>query len=123
MRNFRLDRIHGMECTSDVFERPADFDPLKHLRGSLGAFAGEKEFEVRIALDACAANHARDTPWHPSQRLKDIPGGAAEITLRLNHPTDAIIAVLRWGRHAEVLAPAGLRKAVRDELATTLARY
>lgn len=123
VRNFRLSRIHSMEATGGFYEPPAGFDLAAYLRGSLGAFAGEREFEVRIALDAHAAAYARETPWHPSQRLVERPGGGAEITLRLNHPTDATIAVLRWGRHAEVLAPAHLRKTIRDELAAALARY
>jgi len=123
VRTFRLNRIQAMEATGDFFEPPAGFDLAAHLRGSLGAFAGGKEFEVRIALDAHAAAYARETRWHPSQQLVDRPGGGAEITLRLNHPTDATIAVLRWGRHAEVLAPADLRKAIREELAAALAPY
>jgi len=123
VRNFRLSRIRAMESTGGFYEPPAGFDLAAYLRGSLGAFSGEKEFGVRIALDAHAAAYARDTPWHPSQQLKELPGGGAEITLRVNHATDVTIAVLRWGRHAEVLAPADLRKTVREELTATLARY
>lgn len=50
-------------------------------------------------------------------------GGGVEVTLRLNNLIDVRRWILSWGGHAEVLAPAELREAIRAEAAAMLARH
>ena len=45
------------------------------------------------------------------------------MTLRLNNLVDVRRWILSWGGHAEVLAPAELREALRDEATAMLARH
>lgn len=122
-RTFRLTRIQSFVATGEHFEPPRGVDIPAHIRGSLGRFIGDKEIEVRIALDAHAAVYAREQPWHRSQQLTDDPDGGAEITLRVNHLAGVKIAVLKWGEHAEVLAPVELREQVRESVRLMHARY
>ncbi|MBE2216491.1 MAG: WYL domain-containing protein [Opitutaceae bacterium] len=122
-RSFALTRIHAIATTGATFTPPRDFDVQACLRGCLGRFIGARETEVRIALDAHAAIYAREQPWHPSQHLDDQPDGGAVITIRVNHLTGAKLAVLKWGEHAEVLAPEELREQVRESLKLAYARY
>src|SRR5688572_11479295 len=96
------------------FVPPTEFDAHAYLRGALGRFVGEKEHEVRVALDEHAAFYARENPWHASQVLTERSDGRVELTMRVDGLVDARNAVLRWGEHAEVVAPAELRKEVRD---------
>ena len=123
LRHFVLSRMRNVTPTKTTFEPPPDFDARAHLRGSLGRFVGDKDYEICLALDAHAAVYARETPWHLSQKLADLPDGRVELTLRLNHLTDIKNVVLRWGEHVEVLAPAELRHAVKVSLEAALARY
>jgi proteasome accessory factor B len=105
------------------FEPPRNFDSKEYIRGCLGRFGGEAEHEVRIALDAHAAFYAREKPWHASQQIVERPDGRVELTLRVNHLADVKSAVLRWGRHAEVLAPAELRDEVLAEYQAVASQY
>lgn len=123
LRHFVLSRIRSFTPTEASFEPPKDFDARKYLRGCLGRFAGDREYEVRIALGEHAAFYAREQPWHCSQQLLERPDGRVEMVLRVNHLADVKNAVLRWGRHAEVLAPAELRAEVRTELQAALKKY
>ncbi len=123
-RKFVLGRIESATETGERFEPPAGFDVAAYLEGSFGLFTGEKIEEVRVRFDAFAAPYIRERRWHPSQSLCEVPGGeGVEVTLRLNNLIDVRRWILSWGGHAEVLAPAELREAIRDEATAILARY
>lgn len=123
IRTFLLTRIHSVDATDETFQWPEGFDARAYLRGCLGRFIGDKEIEVRIALDAHAAVYAREQQWHPSQQLIDEPDGKAVITLRVNHLAGVKNAVLKWGEHAKVLEPAELRDQVHGSLRRACAQY
>lgn len=123
VRHYVLARIHNLEPGEERFERPRDFDPVKHLAGTVGAFAGGPVHEVRIALDAEATTYARELPWHESQQLRDGPDGWNEMTLHVSDLPGVRNLALRWGKHAIVLAPAELRDEVEASLESTLAEY
>jgi len=123
VRQFVLERIQQATLLSGTFEPPAGFDAAKHLAGCMGAFAGDREQEVRIALDAHAAAYARERPWHASQTLHELPDGRTELRLRLTHLADVRHTVLGWGSHAEALAPQELRDDIRISVRTALVRY
>lgn len=114
-RNFLLTRLRAARATGARFEPPADFDITHYLRGSLGRFTGEREWDVRIAFDATAAPYVREHPWHSSQLVESRDDGSIEVTLRLNNLIDVQRRILACGRHAEVLAPPELREAIRNE--------
>lgn len=122
-RNFLLTRLRAANATGAHFEPPADFDLQAYLRGSLGRFTGEREWDVRIAFDATAAPYVREHPWHPSQVIHAQHDGSIEVTLRLNNLIDIQRRVLACGRHAEVLAPPELREAIRNEVLLIFGRH
>jgi predicted DNA-binding transcriptional regulator YafY len=123
VRRFRLSRIQKVKSTGATFESPRDFDVKKYLRESLGRYGGTEEHEVRLALDAYAANYAREKAWHPSQQLTEREDGGVDLTLRLNHLAGAKHLALTWAEHVEVLSPPALREEVRKSLTAALAKY
>ncbi len=122
-RNFLLTRIQGANPTTERFSLPVGFDLAANLRGSLGRFTGEGEYEVRIACDATIAPYLREHPWHSSQVITERTNGSIEVSLRLNNLIDVQRRILACGRHAEVLAPAELREALRAEARAMAAHY
>lgn len=122
-RNFLLQRIRGLDPTGAHFTRPPGFDLHAYLRGSLGRFTGGGDHEVRLVFDATVAPYVRENPWHPSQAMRARPGGAIEVTLRLNNLIDVQRRVLACGAHVEVLAPPALRAAIRTAAAALAARH
>lgn len=127
LRNFLLARIQHI--APDPFAAPftplPDFDARAYLSGSVGLFTGEKLTTVRIRFDAVAAPYIRERRWHPSQTLRELPGGRGdiEITLRLNNLIDIRRRILGWGRHATALAPAVLVRAIKTEAAAIFTHH
>lgn len=46
LRTFRLDRIVALEAREQTFERPTEFDVLKHVLSSLATMSGPEQVEV-----------------------------------------------------------------------------
>lgn len=122
-RNFLLARIQAIERTERPFTPPPIAQIKAFLTGSLGRFTGKTETEVRLRFSATAAPYVRERPWHGSQTLRDLPGGGAETTLRLNNLIDVQRRILANGRHVEALAPPELRASIAAEIAAVAQTY
>jgi hypothetical protein len=70
---------------------------------------------VRIAFARSLARYVRQHQWHPSQRLRDLPDGRLELTVRVGDTAEMRRWVLGYGAQAEVLAPLSMREALRRE--------
>jgi proteasome accessory factor B len=114
LRTFVLSRMRKAQNTRMRFRRPADFSITKHLSDSLGVFSANGRFKVRIAFDDFAARLVGERNWHPSQKIKQLPGGAIELRLDLGSLEEIERWVLSWGTHARVLEPPLLARRIRD---------
>jgi predicted DNA-binding transcriptional regulator YafY len=52
--------------------------------------------------------------WHPSQKIKQLPGAEIELTLELGSLEEVKRWVLSWGEHASVSEPPELVKQITD---------
>jgi proteasome accessory factor B len=111
MRTFVLARMKEVRATGQRFTRPAEFSMTKHLGNSFGVFhdAGPPQ-EIRIWFDAFAARLVRERKWHASQKVKELPDGEIELSLRLGNLPEIQRWVLSWGAHARVETPVALRR-------------
>jgi predicted DNA-binding transcriptional regulator YafY len=112
--------MRTVEPTRARFEVPADFDPEKYLAGAWGILRGDL-VAVRVVFARGLARYIRERIWHPSQKLRDLPDGRVEMTLHVADTLEVRRWILGYGVQAEVVAPEGLREALRVE-AETLAR-
>jgi len=85
----------------------------KRLRDSFGVHSGEGEFDVVIRFTARAADYIREKKWHPSQVLRDLKDGGAELKMKLSSLAEVQRWVLSWGGDAKVLKPRELVESVR----------
>jgi predicted DNA-binding transcriptional regulator YafY len=123
LRTFALPRIADVTVTKDPFARPADFSPETFFAGALGVVGGTGDYRVVIRFSASVAERIREREWHESQEMRDLPGGALELILRLGSLNEAEQWILSWGASAEVLAPAELRASIRQTAAALTKRY
>ena len=122
IRTFALDGFSEVEwMRGQGFEYPADYHPARRYEGAFGIFGGEPT-NVRIRFSSKVARFVTRRRWHPSQRIANVEGGV-ELTMTVRGSTEVLSWVLGFGKEAEVIEPAELRAAVRDELAVALKAY
>lgn len=122
LRTFALPRMRALRNTRNKFQRPADFSISAHLSDSFGVFKGKARHKVRIRFDGIAARLISERQWHPSQKIRRLPGDDLELSLVLGSLEEVERWVLSWGRHAEVLEPAQLADRIRDTGAVLASR-
>ena len=120
LRTFALPRIRKVRDTGKGFQRPADFSISDHLSDSFGVFKGRAVHRVRIHFDAFASRLVGERQWHGSQKIKRLADDTLELSLTLGSLEEIQRWILSWGSHANVLAPAELRAAVRAEAEAVL---
>jgi proteasome accessory factor B len=111
---FAVERIRAVEILRRHFEIPAGFDAKEYLDKAWGILQGDL-VTVRVVFSPRVARYIKERLWHPSQRVRDLPDGRLEMTLRVADTLEVRRWVLGYGVEAEVLEPEGLREAVRRE--------
>jgi len=114
LRTFVPARIQSMKPTGKTFERTQKFSLEKRLRDSFGVHSGEGEFNVVIRFNPRAADYIREKKWHPSQTLRELKGGGAELKMKLSSLAEVQRWVLSWGGDATVLKPIELAESIRQ---------
>lgn len=123
LRTFALPRIATVQVTKQKFAKPADFSPDAFFADALGVLGGRGQHDVVIRFDATAADRIREREWHETQQIRELPGGAVELQLRLGALPEIERWVLGWGAAAEVLAPKELRDRVAAVGAEIVQKY
>jgi proteasome accessory factor B len=113
IRTFVPARIQRIEKTGVKFERPAGFSIQQELRNSFGVHSGRERIRVVLRFNDLVADYIREKKWHPSQKLRNLPGGAVELQMVLSSTVEVERWVLSWGGNAEVIAPPELAQSVR----------
>lgn len=121
LRTFALPRIGEVTNTKIAFTRPPDFSPEKFFANALGVLGGSGNFTVMIRFTNAVAERVREREWHESQEMRELADGALELKLRLGALVEVEQWILSWGAAAEVIAPAELRKSIR-QTASALAK-
>ncbi len=117
LRTLRVDRILEATLTADAYRIPADVEVSEMLKGAWGIWYSDAEpVEVVLRFSAAVAHRVRETVWHASQQIEDLPGGALEWRARISEPREMVPWIRGWGADVEVLAPAELRQRIREEV-------
>lgn len=112
LRTFALPRTANVTITKTTFVRPTDFSPEKFFASALGVLGGAGDYRVVIRFSASVADRIREREWHESQDIRELPGGALELQLRLGALTEVEQWVLSWGAEAEAVGPPELRRSI-----------
>lgn len=128
VRTYRLGAIRSLHTTGTRFRRPAGFDLAHHWQASAARFeAGLQRLPARVAVSPRAMGWLVNART-PFARVSDArPGPAREgwtvVQLSIESIEHGARQLLGFGAEVEVLAPAALRKALRDQLVATQALY
>jgi proteasome accessory factor B len=123
MRTFALPRLKSPELTTERFSIPKKFNLAEYLKGSLGVFKGDADYEIVVDFDSWGADLIRGRKWHASQEITELPRRQLRLRLRLNSIEEAERWVLSWGAHATVVRPQALANRLHGIAKTLQSRY
>lgn len=117
LRTFKVERVKEARLTDERFTIPAQFDPLELLASAWGVVwrdAGDIEVTLRFAPEV--VRRVKESVWHHSQRIDDLPDGSCLFTVQVGSTLEMKPWVRQWGAAVEVLAPASLRAELIEEV-------
>jgi len=110
LRTLKVERIHEAHLTHERFSVPATFDPRQLLDAAWGVvWPEEEEIEVTLRFAPPAVRRLKESIWHHSQRLEDLPDGCCLFTVRVGSLLEFTPWVRQWGAAVEVLGPPPFR--------------
>jgi proteasome accessory factor B len=121
IETFALSRCRTIEGTGEHFLRPPGFDARNFFKDAFGISQAEKPWKVRLLFAREVATCVQERVWHPSQQLRERPGGRLELRLVTSGRKELTRWILSWMPHVKVLGPRQLRERVKDRLAKGLA--
>jgi proteasome accessory factor B len=122
LRTFKLERIVGAEALNENYTIPESYDPYTHLASAWGV-VDDAEVVVRLRFSAVVSSRVKESIWHHSQQVVDLPDGECELIMRVGGTREMRSWVLGWGAEVEVIEPIALRAEVQDHARRMLERY
>ena len=124
-RTYKIERMRQASVTLDRYEIPLDFDADKWLAPAWGIWAADSTppVNVRLRFEAAVARRVRESVWHRSQRLEELPDGRVELRMEVAGTTEVRPWILGWGDSVEVLEPPELRALVARTVRSAADRY
>ncbi len=124
LRTLKVERIVMAALTDEFYSIPADFDPQRLLANAWGVIwrdAGAIEVVLRFRADVVW--RIKESVWHHTQRIEDLPDGSCLYTVQVGSTVEIKPWIRQWGAAVEVLEPAPLRQELIDEVRTMMHVY
>lgn len=117
-RTFAIERIARVTPSLTTYEIPANFDPLQKLAGAWGVNWGKGEVtEVVLHFSAGrAASRVRETNWHESQVIEDLPDGSCQMRIAVGSAQEMKPWIRQWGPDCVVVSPPSLRAEIAEDM-------
>lgn len=116
LATFAVSRIREIRGTGGFFEVPKGFHIKDHLDKAFGIVRGGEVMDVRLLFSKQVAAYIRERVWHPSQKMLERRDGRLELRLKTAGWKELVRWILSWQPDVKVLAPAALRKRIRQKL-------
>lgn len=124
VRTFNIGRITSLSPLAGTFRVPHGFSLDRYFRNAWHLIPEQgPDRDVHIHFEPLVAGNVAEVTWHKTQRLKFNPDGSLDFFARVSGIHEISWWVLGYGDQATVIAPAALRKLVRDRAQRTLNRY
>jgi len=122
---FAFARIENPQATGRTFvPGPATHDPRSLLRQSFGvAISTDPPADVVLEFEADVVQRLKENEWHPCQKLEDLPGGRARLSMPLSTTVELRPWILSWGPYVKVVSPSELAGKISDTVRRMAERY
>jgi proteasome accessory factor B len=117
IRTLKVERIYDAQLTDERFTIPESFDPQRLLASAWGViWRDEGETEVTLHFSPSVARRVKESTWHHSQRIEDLPDGSCLFTVKVGSTQELKPWIRGWGAGVEVLWPAEFRQEMIEEV-------
>ena len=117
-----IDRLQSVVHSEIEFQVDPKFNSQKCRQDAFGV-SWEDPLEVVLRFRADHAPYVRERLWHPSQEIKELPGGRLQLSFRAGGPFEIRRWILGWGDAVEVISPETLRLEIGRLLDSALSTY
>jgi predicted DNA-binding transcriptional regulator YafY len=116
VRSFAIDAIPECEQLNED-AKELDTEVLrKSMQSGYGIFGGAANEIARLKFTSERARWVKREEWHPEQNSTEDPDGAYILEFPYSDERELLGDILKHGPDVEVLAPASLKKVVKDTL-------
>jgi len=123
LRTFAVDAIMEVRPLGRACREVDDADLDATLAAGYGIFAGGELETAVLRFEPRRARWVSREQWHPRQEGGFELDGAWILRIPYSDPRELVMDILKYGSDVEVLAPASLREAVRQEVAAAVRKY
>lgn len=123
LRTFKVERIQKATLTTHHFERDDTIDVDTLVQYAWGIWYGEELTEVRLRFSISVAQRVKETIWHPTQQIDDLPDGCVEWSVLIAGIQELVPWIRGWGPDVEVLEPPDLRAQIADDMRRAAVLY
>ena len=120
----KLSRIERVSVTTEPFVVPDSFDSHAMLEYAWGIWHGDgPAYTVRLHFSEQVTPRVKESIWHPSQTIDDLPGGRCEWSAQIAEWREMEPWVRGWGAEVEVMAPPEMRDSVAAAMRAAVLLY
>lgn len=122
-RVFRLNRIRQVNFTGMRGPLISDYSFAARFKDTFSVFAGNELKTVRIRFSQRIAPYIKESLWHTSQEIADLPDGGILYQVTVSYPKEVAWWAMQWMSEAEVLEPMELRAYVAGQVQKMVDTY
>jgi predicted DNA-binding transcriptional regulator YafY len=123
LRSFALDGISKALINNTKADEISEKELQEHFAESYGIFSGKASQRAKLKFSPEKARWVSSETWHGQQVGGFDKEGNYLLEFDYNQDPELVMDILKYGSGVEVLAPASLRKRVKDEIKKTLSNY
>ena len=123
LRSFAIDGIHSADLLNKKAEETSEKDLHENFAESYGIFSGKATQRAKLRFSPERARWVAGETWHGQQISSFDKDGFYLLEFDYNQDPELVMEILKHGAEVEILAPASLRKRVKDELKKSLLNY
>ena len=123
LRSFAVDGIKKAGVVYKKCEEIGDKTLNEYFAESYGIFSGPVTQRVKLKFTPERARWVSGESWHPEQIASFDKDGNYILEFGYSQDPELIMDILKHGSEVEVLAPAGLRTKIKNEITKSLKKY
>ena len=123
LRSFALDALNGVQLVDKAAKNVAEAELREMFETSYGIFSGKNRQVAKLKFTPFRAQWVAREVWHPEQVGEVHADGSYTLEVPYGEDWELIQDILRQGSDVEVIAPAALKKKVKETVQKILKLY